>query len=126
MRSLMCMLVLLPALSTSAFAIDSVSVDMPFSFESHGKVFPASRYDVSLSKDRAMMIMTSRTNPADRLSWMTEFADRSPTDPDLSLKFDRVGKMHELRVVRLGTYQTLTSGAHSIRLQNHVPAQPGQ
>jgi hypothetical protein len=126
MRSLMCMLVLLPALSTSAFAIDSVSVYMPFSFESHGKVFPASRYDVSLSQDRAMMVMTSRTNPADRLSWMTESTDRSPTDPDLSLKFDRVGKMHELRVVRLGTYQTLTSDAHSIRLQNHVPAQSGQ
>jgi hypothetical protein len=126
MRSVMCTLVLLPALSTSAFAIDKVSVDVPFSFESHGKVFPASQYDVSLTADRSRMTMTRRTNPADGLSWMAEFTEKSSTDPELSLQFDRAGKVPELRVVRLGTYQTPTLDAHSTRLQNKALAHSGQ
>jgi hypothetical protein len=126
MRSVLSMLVLLPTLSTTALAIDRVSVDLPFSFETRGKVFPASRYDVSLTFDRSRIVLTSRTNPADRLSWMTESTGSSPTDPDLSLQFDRVGNVQELRVVRLGTHQTPILDAHPIRLQNQVPAQPRQ
>src|SRR3984957_12821844 len=114
MRSILRMLVLTPALcTTAAFAVDRVSVDMPFSFESHGRVFPASRYDVSLTNDRRMLTLTSKTNPADRATWMTLSADRGPMDPDLSLQFDREGNLHELRAVRLGTYQTPILDAHS-------------
>ena len=92
MRSILRMLVLTPALcTTAAFAVDRVSVDMPFTFESHGRVFPASRYDVSLTDDRRMLILTSRTNPADRATWMTLSADRGPLDPELSMQFDQNG-----------------------------------
>jgi hypothetical protein len=127
MRSIMRMLVLTPALcTTAAFALDSVSVDMPFSFESHGRVFPASRYDVSLTGDRRMLILASRTNPADRASWMTLSADKGPLDPELSLQFDRDSNLPELRAVRLGTYQTPILDAHSGARKSQVPAQSGQ
>jgi hypothetical protein len=127
MRSILRMLVLTPALcTTAAFAADKVSVDMPFSFESHGRVFPASRYDVSLTEDRKMLILTSRTNPSDRASWLTLSADKSPMDPELSMQFDRDGSLLELRAVRLGTYQTPILDAHSVVRKSKIPAQSGQ
>jgi hypothetical protein len=127
MRSIMRMLVLTPALcTTAAFAVDRVSVDMPFSFESHGRVFPASQYDVSLTDDRRMLTLTSRTNPADRATWMTLSADKSPMDPDLSMQFDRNGNMPELRAVRLGTYRTPILDVHSVAGKSQIPAQSGQ
>jgi hypothetical protein len=127
MRSIMRMLVLIPALcTTAAFAVDRVSVDMPFSFESHGRVFPASQYDVSLTDDRRMLTLTSRTNPADRATWMTLSADKSPMDPDLSMQFDRNGNMPELRAVRLGTYRTPILDVHSVAGKSQIPAQSGQ
>jgi hypothetical protein len=127
MRSIMRMLVLIPALcTTAAFAVDRVSVDMPFSFESHGRVFPASQYDVSLTDDRRMLTLTSRTNPADRATWMTLSADKSPMDPDLSMQFDRKGNMPELRAVRLGTYRTPILDVHSVAGKSQIPAQSGQ
>jgi hypothetical protein len=127
MRSILRMLVLTPALcTTAAFAVDRVSVDMPFSFESHGRVFPASRYDVSLTNDRRMLTLTSRTNPADRATWMTMSTDRGPLDPELSLQFDRNGSLPELRAVRLGTYKTPILDAHSVARKSQLPAQSGQ
>jgi hypothetical protein len=127
MRSIMRMLVLTPAPCTmAAFAADKVSVDMPFSFESHGRVFPASRYDVSLTEDRKMLILTSRTNPSDRASWLTLSADKSPMDPELSMQFDRDGSLLELRAVRLGTYQTPILDAHSVARKSQIPTQSGQ
>src|SRR5258708_36785362 len=104
MRSILRMLVLTPALcTTAAFAVDRASVDMPFSFESHGRVFPASRYDVSLTNDRRMLTLTSRTNPADRATWMTLSADRGPLDPEWSTLSDQNGNRKELRPARLET-----------------------
>jgi hypothetical protein len=127
MRSILRMLVLTPALcTTAAFGANRVSVDLPFSFQSHGHIFSASQYDVSLTDDRRMLILTSRTNPADRASWMTFSADKGPLDPDLSLQFDRVGRLPELRIVRLGTYQTPILDAHSVAQKSQIPAQSGQ
>lgn len=127
MRSIMWMLILTPALCTTpAFAVDRTPVDLPFSFESHGKVFPASQYDVSLNNDRRMLTLTSRTNPADTVSWMTVGAERGPTDPLLSIRFDKIGNMPELRAIRLGSYATPVLDAHAVALRNRVPAQSGQ
>ena len=126
MRSILRTLVLTPALcTTAAFAVDRVSVDMPFNFESHGRVFPASRYDVSLTDDRRMLTLTSRTNPADRATWMIFSADKGPLDPDLSLQFDREANLLELRTVRLGRYQTPILDAHSVAQKSQIPTQSG-
>lgn len=127
MRSILRMLVLTPALcSTAAFAIDRVSVNMPFSFESHGRTFPASRYDVSLNNDRRMLTLTSRTNPADTATWMTLSADKGPLDPELSMQFDRTGETPVLRAVRLGTYTTPILDGHRVAGKSQTTAQSGQ
>jgi hypothetical protein len=127
MRSIMRMFVLAPALcTTAAFAVDRVSVNMPFSFESHGRVFPASRYDVSLNDDRRMLTLTSRTNPAARATWMTLFAEKGLMDPELSMEFDHNGKTPELRAVRLGTYRTPILDGHPVTGKRQIAAQSGQ
>ena len=120
MRSITWMFVLTPVLCTpAAFAVDRASVNIPFSFESHGKVFPASQYDVILKNDRTMLTLTSRTNPADTISWTTVAVEMGPNDTALSIQFDRVGNMHELHIIRLEDHQTPV-------LDTHFAAQSGQ
>ena len=127
MRSILRMLVLTPALcTTAAIAADRVSVNMPFDFESHGRIFPASRYDVSLNDDRRMLTLTSRTNPADTATWMTLSAEKGPMDPELSLQFDGAGKTPELRAVRLGTYRTPILDMHRVSVNSQTIARSGQ
>ena len=127
MGSIMRMLVLTPALcTTAAFAADRVSVNMPFSFESHGRVFPASRYDVSLTNDRRMLTLTSSTNPADRATWMTLSAGRDPMDPELLLQFDQNGNIPELHAVRLGAYRTPILDVHSAAAKSGTTTRSGQ
>jgi hypothetical protein len=127
MRSILRMLVLTPALcTTAAFAVDRVSVNMPFTFESHGRIFPASRYDVSLSDDRRMLTLRSRTNAADTATWMTLSADKRPMDPELSLEFDPNRKAPELRAVRLGTYRTPILDVHPVAGKSQTTAPSGQ
>jgi hypothetical protein len=108
-----------------AFAADRATVDIPFSFESHGRIFPASRYDVTL-KDNSFLTLTSRTNPSDTISWTPVSAGMDPKDPLLSMKFDQVGNTHELHSVRLGKYQTLVLDTHFDQRRNPGPAQSGQ
>jgi hypothetical protein len=127
MRSILRMLVLTPALcTTAALAIDRVSVNMPFSFESHGRIFPASRYDVSLNDDRRMLTLTSRTNPADTVTWMTLAAEKGPLDPELSMQFDRNGETPVLRAVRLGTYRTPILDGRPVAGKSETTAPSGQ
>jgi hypothetical protein len=127
MRSIVWTLFLTPVLcTTAAFATDRVSVDMPFSFKSQGKVFPASQYDVSLTSDRRMLTLTSRTNSADRLSWMTVPAEPRSTDAPLSIQFDRVGRVHELHAIRLGSYMTPVLDEHTVSAKGRTPAQSDQ
>jgi hypothetical protein len=127
MRSILRMLVLTPALcSTAAFAIDRVSVNMPFSFESHGRIFPASQYEVSLNDDRRMLTLTSRTNPAVTATWMTLSAEKGLLDPELSMQFDRNGETPVLRAVRLGTFRTPILDVHPAAERRRTTARSGQ
>jgi hypothetical protein len=127
MRSIPWIFALTPVLCTpAAFAIDKASVNMPFSFESHGKVYPASQYDVILQADSKMLTLSSRTNPADTVSWSTVPAEMGPNDPALTIQFDQVGNMHELHAVRLGKYQTRVLDSKFDPLKNRVPQQSGQ
>jgi hypothetical protein len=124
MRSITWMFVLTTVLCTpAALAVDKASVNMPFSFESHGKVFPASQYDVILQRDRTLLTLTSKTNPADTLSWITVPAEMGPNDTALSFQFDRVGNMHELHAVRFGGYKTPVLDTRVDPLKNPVPPQ---
>jgi hypothetical protein len=99
--------------TTAAFAIDRASVDMPFSFESHGRVFPASQYDVSLDANREMLTLSNRANPADTATFITTPAEQRPNDTTLSIKLDRTGNVLELHAIRLGSHTTPVLDAHS-------------
>ena len=125
MRFMMWTLVLAPALcTTAAFANDRASVDIPFSFESHGKVFPASQYNVEVNENTNMLVMVSKRYPSIRLSWQVIPVDKGPNDTALSIQFDKVGDMNELHVVRLGTHATTVLDARSsVPTKNRVPAQ---
>jgi hypothetical protein len=126
-RSITWMFALTSVLCTpAAFAVDRASVNLPFSFESRGKVFPASQYDVILKDDCTVLTLTRRTNPADTISWTTLAAGMGPNDAALSIQFDRVGNMNELHTVRLGKYRTPVLDTHFDPRKNRVPAQSGQ
>jgi hypothetical protein len=127
MRSISCMLIVATVLCARvAFAADRAAVDMPFSFETHGKVFPAGQYDVTLKGDRSTLTLASRTNRADTISWTALFSGMGPSDAALSIQFDRVGTMHELHAIRLGEYQTPLLDTHLALLKDLSPAQAGQ
>jgi biopolymer transport protein ExbD len=106
MRPKALMLVLAPFLcTTAAFAVERVSVDLPFSFESHGEHFPANRYDVTLDNNLRLLTIRSTEFPAKSLSLMVTNAEVKADAPRLSIRFDPTGNTHELRSIRLGGYQ---------------------
>jgi hypothetical protein len=127
MRSISWLIILSSVLcSRFAFAADMVTVNIPFSFEAHGKIFPASQYNVVLKTDRSFLTLTSKTNPADTVSFTPFSADRGPNDPLLSIRFDQAGSTHELRSVRFGDYQTPVLDSHSAHLRSREAGQSGQ
>jgi hypothetical protein len=93
----------------SAPAAERIAVAIPFSFESHGKLFPASQYEVELSDDRRHMVMSSVYEPLNRIPLLAYPAGLGPNDPELSVRFESGGDIHELRSVRLGAYTALLS-----------------
>lgn len=106
MRSRIMMLPLALLLcATGAFANETTAVTIPFSFESHGKLFPASQYVVRLSDDLRHISITDREAPGRRVVLQVNPADVNPQDPTLSIKFDNVSGSHSLQSVRLGSYQ---------------------
>jgi hypothetical protein len=127
MRSISWLFILTSVLCARvAFAAERVSVDMPFDFEVHGRMFPANRYDVILTDDRSRLTLINRTKPTDTISWAPVFAGTTSNQGSLSIQFDRVGSLHVLRTIRLGEYQTLVLDTHTDRLRGHLPDQSGQ
>jgi biopolymer transport protein ExbD len=111
MRPKALMLVLAPFLcTTAAFAVEKISVDVPFSFESHGQQFPANRYDITLNDDLHLMTIRSTEFPAKSMSLMVTNAEIKAGAPQLSIRFENAGNTHELRSIRLGGYQAKVSG----------------
>lgn len=114
MRSVVMMFVLAPFLCiNAAFASEAVAVTLPFAFVSHGETFPASRYDVNLSSDHQHLSITSREMPGKHLLFIVTKTDTTPSAPLLSILFDHTGSIHELRSIRLGSYATMVSRAHT-------------
>ena len=106
MRSRIMMLALVLLLGGMvASASETSAVTIPFSFESHGELFPASRYEVRLGDDRHHFTITSRDVPAKTIFLPVVPADIGPHAPSLSMRFNVVGGSHLLQSVRLGSYQ---------------------
>jgi biopolymer transport protein ExbD len=106
MRPKALMLVLAPFLfTTAAFAVERASVDLPFTFESHGEHFPANRYEVTLDNNLRLLTIRSTEFPARSLSFMVTNAEVKADAPRLSIRFDPAGNTRELRSIRFGGYQ---------------------
>ena len=95
------------ASSSAAFALNKVTVNVPFNFESHGKTFHAGRYDVTLQPNQSILVLSSHDNPKISAMWTVSPADFGPDSPALSMKFDDgVDGSHELRSIRIATRTT--------------------
>jgi hypothetical protein len=109
MRPMIRMFVLAAAAlsASAAFALDKVTVNVPFNFESKGKVYPAGQYDVKLDLSRNVLTLSSKSNTKTSLMWTVSPAEFGPDAPTLSMKFDDGGDgNHSLRSIRLATRTT--------------------
>jgi hypothetical protein len=106
MRSNMILIALISCLCvTAAFADETISVNVPFSFESHGEHFPASQYEVQLSSDRHHLVMTTRGTAPKSIFLTVKPTEMNRFAASLSIRFDNTGGVHELRSLRLGSYE---------------------
>ena len=109
MRPMIRMFVLAAATlsASAAFALDRVTVSVPFNFETKGKVYPAGQYDVQLDTVRNVLTLSSKANTKTALMWAVSPAEFGPDAPMLSIKFDDGGDgSHALRSIRLATRTT--------------------
>jgi hypothetical protein len=100
----------LAAMSASAaatFAQDSVSVNVPFSFETHGKRFPAGMYAVQFDQKMHALKLFGKTDTKISYTWIAAPADSGRGAPLLLLKFDPgADGGHVLRSIRLEQWST--------------------
>jgi hypothetical protein len=95
------------ASSSAAFALNKVTVNVPFNFEDHGKTYPAGRYDVRLDTNQGVMTLTNHDNAKQSVMWAVSPAEFGPDAPVLSMKFDDAEDgSHALRSIRLATRTT--------------------
>jgi hypothetical protein len=109
MRPMIRMFVLaaVAASATAALASETMNVNVPFSFETHGKAFPAGKYQVEFDSTENVLILLSETDTRKCFMWVASPADYSPKMARLSLKFDNEADgMHELHSIRLATWET--------------------
>lgn len=99
--------------ATTAFAANKAVVNIPFSFESQGQVFPAGQYTATLDLNHNVLALNSVTNTAFSAHWLAGPADSNPNNEKLTLKFDDLGSRHVLRTVQLGPRITSRLDARS-------------
>jgi hypothetical protein len=87
--------------ATAALAASN-TVNIPFNFESHGRAFPAGRYEVSLDS-HANVLTLSNAETGRSAMWIAGPAENNPASPKLRLKFDDAGYVHELHSIQLGS-----------------------
>ncbi len=103
----MFMLAAVAASATAAFASDAIIVNVPFSFETHGKAFPAGKYQVEFESAHYALMLFSKTDTSKSFMWTAFPAEYSPTMPKLALKFDNeTDGTHALRSIRVENWET--------------------
>jgi hypothetical protein len=109
MRPMMKMFVFAAALvsTSAAFAASKVRVNVPFSFESHGRMYEAGTYDVALNPSENVITLTNHNHPEKTVMWLASPAEFGPNAPTLSMRFNDGGDgSHELRSIRIATRTT--------------------
>lgn len=95
------------ASTSAAFAFTQATVNVPFSFETHGKTYPAGKYVVRLDTNETLMTLSSQSDTKVSLMWAAFPAEFGPDTAVLSLKFDDFADgTHELNCIRLASRTT--------------------
>jgi hypothetical protein len=95
------------ASATAAFASQTMTVNVPFSFESHGKSYPAGKYAVEYDSTCHDLMLFSKVDTHKSFMWIAIPAEYNSKMPMLSLKFDNEADgTHELRSIRMAEWET--------------------
>lgn len=95
------------ASATAAFALDTVTVNVPFNFETHGKTFPAGKYQVEFDSRFSALTLSSKTDTRKSFRWVASPAEYNSSMARLALKFDgEADGTHALRSIRLANWET--------------------
>jgi len=95
------------ASASAAFALDRVAVNVPFSFETHGKTLPSGAYEVEFDSIHDTLKLSSKTDTKMSYIWIAAPAEVGPDTSTPSLKFDnRADGIHVLRNIRLEMWNT--------------------
>ena len=109
MRPMIRMFVLaaVAASATAALAAERMTVNVPFTFETHGKAFPAGKYQVEFDSTENALVLISKTDTRKSYMWVATPAEYTSKMARLALKFDcEANGSHELRSIRLATWET--------------------
>jgi hypothetical protein len=87
--------------ATAAFAADTATVNIPFSFVSQGQTFPAGKYVATLDRNNNLIDLSS-VDASVSAHWMTGPAEYNPDNEKLTMKFADAGNSHYLSSVQLG------------------------
>jgi hypothetical protein len=104
MRPMIRIFVLAAALvsTAAAFAQDRAVVNVPFSFETGGKIISAGTYEVEFDPKLHALKLSSKTDRKLSYTWLAGPAIFGPDVSALSLKFDRgADGIHVLQSIRL-------------------------
>jgi hypothetical protein len=78
------------ASASAAFALDRVAVNVPVSFETHGKTFPSGTYELEFDSIHDTLKVSSKTDTKMSYIWIAAPAEVGPDISTLSLKFDNI------------------------------------
>jgi hypothetical protein len=90
---------------TAAFAQETVVVDIPFGFQSQGRYFPPSQYEVRLSSDHEHLVLAAYHTRAQITVLLVRPTAVDQYAAQLSIKFDDMHGIHSLKSIRLGSYE---------------------
>jgi hypothetical protein len=101
--------------ATAAFAADKAAINVPFSFESHGKHFSAGRYEISLDSQHNTLTMRNTEQSNQILLSSVSPAEFVAGSPQLRLVFANGEETHILKTVQIEASQA----THLDRTRHH-------
>ncbi|HTZ89308.1 MAG TPA: hypothetical protein VMA71_03150 [Alloacidobacterium sp.] len=103
----MFLLAAVAASATAAFASETMTLNVPFNFEAHGKAFPAGKYAVEFDSTGNFLMLFSKTDTKKSFMWGAAPADYNPDMARVAVKFDsEADGTHALRSIRFGSWET--------------------
>lgn len=107
MNNLIRTLVLAPAvlMTGAAFAAQNTTVNVPFSFTSQGKSYPAGQYIVSVNSGNQFARLSARTQPFNSIMSNLRPSDGNPND-SIKTRLEFSASSHELLKIKHGVYSS--------------------